>query len=239
MPLLPVSMTLISFVIFLFLYLIVIRVPIEPFYIRGLLFLVPCLFFAATTILALLGKIQRHTATGISVFLIFFLLLFSFYHLFQMTMDAATTVTTDVGRYERILKEFDYPNNSKVSHFPEQIPDEATDVRLRYNPAFFQGGEFFSLKYEISSRSLEAQVEILSREAKWVGYPGSEEAEALGITSDFLYCWDNTGRTLPSDLEVYLLASRPYKPNDWNHGTHSLAAVSKETSEILFLFEAW
>lgn len=46
-------------------------------------------------------------------------------------------------------------------------------------------------------------------------------------------------KQLPDDFTIYIFSSKPYKTDDWNHGEFSIAAISKERNEIIFLMEDW
>lgn len=76
-----------------------------------------------------------------------------------------------------------------------------------------------------------------SQAAKWIGKINDSKAMLNGIySSDF----EIMGYTvLPEDFTIYLISSKPYKPNSWNHGETSIVAISQERNEIIFLANDW
>ena len=97
-------MTIISFVLFILIYLLVTLTAIEPYYIQGLVFGIPFISFGVITIMIINYKIKNSIAKIITIILIpifGFAMLFCF---FWLIFDAAITTTTDISKYERILK---------------------------------------------------------------------------------------------------------------------------------------
>lgn len=233
----PAIMTIISLVLFIGVYLLVTMTVIEPYYFVGLIFAVPFVLFGIITFFTVTGKLRiiaSSIITGILIFILGFASLCAFVFI---AFEAATTITTDIGKYERVLKLTDYPNNSLMEYFPNEIPDNAKGIVFTYNPAFLQGGERFGLKFETDSNSIDNYINELSKKAKWIGKSSESQAEENGIFSS---AFDFLGYTdLPGDFIIYLVDSRPYHPNDWNHGKLSLAAISKNRNEIIFLAEDW
>ncbi len=112
--------------------------------------------------------------TGILIFILSFGMLFAFVF---MSIDIATTTTTDIGKYERVLKLTDYPNNLLTKYFPNKIPGNTKNIVFSYNPAFLQGGENFDLKFEMDSDSIKNYIDEFSHKAKWIGKSRDVEAE--------------------------------------------------------------
>ena len=232
-------MTIISFVLFIVIYLLAALGTVEPYYFKNMIFAVPLICFGIITFFTAKGKLKIAVSSIITVILIitlFFLMSFSFTFLIFKT---ATTVTTDTGKYKRVLKVTDYPNSSLTKHFPDKIPDNAKNIVFRYNPAFLQGGENFELKFETDSYSIKNYINKFSKNAKWIGKSNDSKAEENGIFSGI---FGNLGLgygNLPEDYTIYLIDSKPYRPGDWNHGKLSLAAISKQKNEIIFYAENW
>ena len=44
---------------------------------------------------------------------------------------------------------------------------------------------------------------------------------------------------MPEHFTIYLIDSKPYHLNDWNHDELSLTGISKQRNEIIFLAEDW
>lgn len=230
-------MTIISFVLFVGVYWFVTARAIEPYYFAGLIFAVPFIFFGIITFFTVTGKLEviiSYVITCVLIFLLFFGEIFAFCFL---VIDAATTTTTDIGKYERVLKFTGYPKDKLTKYFPNKIPDNAKNIVFSYNPAFLQGGEIFGLKFEIDSDFINSYIEKLSNKVKWMGKPDDDEVIENGIYSN---SFDILGYSnLPRDFTIYLIGSEPYRPNNWNHGKFSLVAISRQRNEIIFLAEDW
>lgn len=124
-----------------------------------------------------------------------------------------------------------------IQYFPDKIPNNTENIKFSYNPAFLQGGEVFVLKFETDLDAIKSYSDLFSPKAKWIGKPSDSLAKTNGI---FLGEFNRIGYTkLPEDFTVYLFASKPSKPHDWNHGELSLVAISEQRGEIIFLADKW
>lgn len=233
----PAIMTIISFVLFVGVYLFVTVAAVEPYYFAGLLFAIPFVCFGIITFFTVTEKMKKVVASTVTVILIIVLGFATAFAFVFMSLDAATTTTTDISKYERVLKLTGYPNNELISCFPDKIPESAKHITFSYNPACLQGGENFSLKFETDSDSIKNYEEKFSHKAKWIGKSSDSGAEKNGVFQEkfIVFGYEN----LPDDFIIYLIDSKPYHPNDWNHGKISLTAISKQRNEILFLAEDW
>ena len=233
----PAVMTVITFLLFVAVYLFVTVTAVEPYYFAGLLFAVPSFCFGVVTYFTAAGKLKKVASSVITGVAILVLGIASLYGFMLLSFTAATTTTTDVGKYERVLRLSNYPENALIHFFPDKIPDGAKDVVFRYHPAFLQGGENFELDFKTDADSIRGTVEKFSSKAKWTGKPGDAETKENGITS---VSFSELGyQDLPVDFTIYLVNSKPYRPGNWNHGTVSLAAVSKQRNEIIYHAEDW
>jgi hypothetical protein len=233
----PAIMTIISFVLFIAVYWFVTVTAIEPYYFKGLIFAIPFVCFGMITLFSATGKLKIVISSVITVILIFVLGFAMFLALVFVAFDTATTVTTDIGKYEKVLKMTGYPNSPIAKYFPGEIPSNAKKIVFSYNPACLQGGENFNLKFETDTDSIKNCIEQFTQKAKWIGKPSDNEVKTNGVSlgSFHIFGYNN----LPEDFTIYLIVSQPYHPNDWNHGALSLVAISKERNEIIFLGEHW
>ncbi len=233
----PAIMTIISFFAFVRIYFVLITTSVEPKYLEGLIFLVP---FACFGIMTFLGAKERYKIASSPVSTCLVIIILGFFMLFALiviSFDTATTETKDAGKYQRVLQLSDYPDNELIKCFPSEIPNNAKDIVFQYNPAFLQGGEVFLLKFATDIESIENYSKEFSLNSKWVGKPNDSEAGENGICTGM---FDNLGYTdLPEDFVIYLIDSKAYKPNDWNHGVITLVAISKQRKEIIYFAESW
>lgn len=233
----PAVMTVISFVLFVAVYLFVTVTAVEPYYFAGLLFLLPSACFGAITHFTVTGELKTAVSSGITAAGILVFGVASLVGFTALAFSAATTTTTDTGKYARVLMLSNYPDNKLIQCFPDRIPDNAKDVMFRYHPACLQGGENFELKFKTDSAVLRSEADKYSRKAKWTGKMGDSEAEKHGVISGAL--GELGYYDLPADFTIYLMESEPYQPGDWNHGKVSLVAVSRQRNEIIFHAEDW
>ena len=233
----PAIMTIICFALFIAVYLFMTVTAIEPYYFEGLLFAVPFVCFGVITFFTVTGKLRIAASFVISSILIVVLGLAAVFTFVFIACDAATTETTDISKYERVLKLTGYPNNPLTKYFPDKIPNNAKNSVFEYNPAFAQGGENFDLKFEADSDSMKNYMDEFSRKAKWIGISSDSEAENNGIFSSTFTVIGYTD--LPKDFTIYLIDSKPYHTRNWNHGRISLAAISRQRNEIIFHAENW
>lgn len=234
---LPARMTIGSFVLFLVTYWLVTAKSIEPYYLEGLVFALPFVCFGIITFLTVIDKLKIGTSYIITYILIIVLGFASVCTFGYIVLDAAVTQTTDIGKYERVLRLTGYPDNTLIKCFPDKIPSNAKNIVFNYNPAFLQGGENFDLKFETDSDSIKNYIDKFSKQAKWTGKSSDSEAEKNSL---FLSAFDTVGyKNLPEDFTIYLIDSKPYYPDDWNHGEVSAVAISEERNEIIFIAEDW
>jgi len=230
-------MTIISFLAFVRIYFMLITTSVEPNYLEGLIFLLPFACFGIMTFFATKERYKIASSPVITCLLIIILGFFMLFALVFISFDTATTETTDVGKYQRVLQLSDYPNNELIKCFPSEIPYNAKDIVFRYHPAFLQGGEVFLLKFVTDTESTENYSKEFSQKSKWVGKSNDSEAAENGIFTGIFYDLGYTD--LPEDFSIYLIDSKSYKPNNWNHGVITLIAISKQRKEIIFYAEIW
>lgn len=233
----PAIMALLSLLFFVAAYLFVTLTTVEPQYAKGLLFLLPLLCFGAVMFFTVRGQWKKSVSTAVTVVLTVIMACAMPAAFVFLSCDAATTVTSDVAKYQRVLQLSGYPKNTLIQYFPAEIPDAAQNTLLSYNPAVMQSGESFDLKFDADVKTIENDVNEFSGKAEWVGKPNSAEAEKHGL---FFSSFTSVGYdTLPDSFTVYLFHSEPYRAGDWNHGKISLATVSKVKNEIIFHAEQW
>jgi hypothetical protein len=229
----PAITTVSFFVLFILAYLQVTVNSIEPYYFGGLIFVLPFVCFGIITFFTAKEKLKVSNASLITIVMILLFGITTVISYLVIAIDSSTIQTTNVGRYGRVLKLRDYPNNELIKYFPKRIPDGAENIVFRYNAAFFQGGENFSLRFKSDLDYINSYINDLSQKAKWIGSANDIEAEKNGV---FTGTFSTLGYTdLPEDFTIYLIDSR----GNWNHGEISLVAISKQRNEIIFVASDW
>ncbi|MEA5135229.1 MAG: hypothetical protein VB035_03730 [Candidatus Fimivivens sp.] len=234
----PAIMTVVSLVLFIAIYGLELLTAIEPQYLKNLIFVLPAVCFAIVTYLTQKRWLKELPSLIITSVLIGVLSCVMFIAFIISAFDAATTTTTDVKRYERALQLSSFSEDVLESYFPEKVPENAEEVYFYYRPAFLQGGEDLALKFKTTPEALEGYAQKFSEMAEWVGKEGDPKADEHGVfggTVDFFdrsYNWHY-------NATVYVLSSRSYKPDDWNHGERYLVAIKEKNCEVLFLASRW
>lgn len=233
----PAVMTVLSLILFLGIYYFCTLGSSVPLYGEGLVFIIPFLCFGTITFLTGRGDMKPSFSSALTGILIVVLPVAMFFVLVFVSLDAATTTITDVGSYQRVLRHTGYPDNALIRHFPEEIPKNAKDPAFRYHPAVLQGGEDFELRFDTDPASLRQYAGEFSTKAKWIGKSSDPDAEQNGIVDGEFEIFP--AGSLPENFTVYVFDSEPYRPNDWNHGKLSLAAVSGQKNQVLFYAQSW
>jgi hypothetical protein len=233
----PLIITLISFALFVAVYVFLVTKSVNPRYFGNLVFAVPFVAFGLIAFSTRAGRIKPEGSAVLTLVLmiilgIVMLCLFCF-----RVLQESTTVTTDVTRYERVLRITGYPQNPLTKYYPASIPDSADNVMFSFMPAIGQGGQNTDLKFSADRYSIESYDTAFSQLAQWEGKAGSPEAEQNGIFLGTLAVFGYP--ELPSDFTVYVLEANPYQPGNWNHGSLSLVAISPKRLEIIFHAESW
>jgi len=234
----PAIMTIVSLLLFMVVYWAVTQTTVEPYYLKGLIFIVPFICFAMVLYLALNNKIKIATsyiATGVLIVILGIVMFIAF---FNISIDSATTVTTDISRYERALKLSHFPGKL-LETFPDKIQDNAKNTKFFYTPAFGQGGKEIALKFETDSYSIKKYISEFSQKAKWVGKVNDSEANKYGVNNGQFSLFEYTYSGLPKDYIIYVIFSESYQKDNWNHGKISLVAINEQNNEIMFLAEDW
>jgi hypothetical protein len=229
-------MMIISLIIFILLYLVFTVGVIEPFFIKGLVFLVPFICFTILYYLTAKNHIKPETSNSITFLLLILLAVAMAISLLFLMIDASATSTTDIRHYKKALTKF--PDEVSTI-FPQKIPSGSKNVNFFYTPPLGQGGEEIALKFETDSDSIQKYKEKFSKQAKWVGKVNDNEAERYGVNFGMLSIFNSTYSKMPNNDMIYVINSEPYKTGDYNHGKISLAAINEQNNEIMFLAEIW
>jgi len=224
----------ILFVLFVLFYWYTTWTAVEPHYWIALCLCIPCLVLCAVSYLNCRGRLSHALSLLLSVVLIALFVLEGLGLLVYLALNAATAVTTDVGKYQRVMRITDLPQHFNCDVFPQEIPDDATDVRFLYHPAFMMGGEELALQFETGGNEINSYQRRFASEAVWTGYGPDARSDTCGIFYGTLDQFD-----LPEDTTVYALSAAPSEHGDWNHGKRLLTAISDSENMVLFYAEEW
>ncbi len=151
---------------------------------------------------------------------------------------------TKVSKYGEIRHKL--LHNKQISHFPEEIPDSAKDVRMSYFPGFLQGGGWFQLRMTLhEDRISKLFQEFDSKKIK--SFQGGSSYDHVhsegGVTTTYFrtsesYLRDSSGNfggdDFPDDFIIMVLAS-----SGGNHGNSHGVAISKAKNQIVYWTDFW
>jgi hypothetical protein len=146
---------------------------------------------------------------------------------------------TDISRYEEVRASFE--GSPLVSHFPEVIPPEATDVQMIYVPSLFQGGTVFQLRLTLPPARI-AELQLQYVELATYVFPASYEPKSLtDIPIPFLHSSGASADSTHGDFQILIIDAHDQGETDfpWNHGYSYGVALSPAFSEIVYWAEDW
>jgi hypothetical protein len=158
-----------------------------------------------------------------------------------MIAVSATTPVVDAARYKDIRA--DYNQRSLATHFPTDIPPNATQVTFYYLPHFLQGGSHLQLRYRLPQAEVSAilsQYESLAKQIETGAGDVLKAADQQDLPVPQFRNESNTDfAALSNDFLVFVLDAQPYQPADWNHGYSYGLAVSTKRQEVIYWAEYW
>lgn len=205
--------------------------------------IIPIILIALMYFLTKNKKIKVRKGKIISIILIILFLIVNFYTLIIVMVKEGTSHEDNPLRYKHICNIAGY---EKIRfQFPKEIPQDLIKdnrVKFYYRPQFLQGGFCFELLLEMDNDRIDEYMKKYKDQVK-------EIVETKGITSNVLY--DKYGIHIPVifeykegeeffvNSEIYLFDSKPYKPNNWNHGYAYYIAKSEKLKKLLLVTEVW
>ena len=205
--------------------------------------IIPIILIALMYFLTKNKKIKVRKGKIISIILIILFLIVNFYTLIIVMVKEGTSHEDNPLRYKHICNIAGY---EKIRfQFPKEIPQDLIQnnkVKFYYRPQFLQGGFCFELLLEMDNDRIDEYMKKYKDQIK-------EIIETKGITSNVLY--DKYGIHIPVifeykegeeffvNSEIYLFDSKPYKPNNWNHGYAYYMAKNEKLNKLLLVTEVW
>ena len=160
-------------------------------------------------------------------------------------VEEGTSYEDNPYRYNHIYKISGY--KSFTYQFPDKMPKEwlyKNNVKFFYRPQFLQGGFQFELLIPMEIEEMDNYITKYNDKVK----------EVIKVTDDNIYDLDkNYGISKPFNVfddydkcaeylvgsEIYLLDSKPYKTNNWNHGYVVYMAKNERLKQLLLVSEVW
>ena len=216
----PIIMSFCSLICFI-VVLLFFATAVQPLWGKIMLLILPALILGVVAFCAVKGKLGVvATIVWTTTLSIVFLFISLFYIVF-LSMETATTITTDIRYYSRAYAQIDELKEVREV-FPKSIPTDAKNIEFSYMPQFLQGGEVFELSYTTTDDKLSEWSTLLEGNSEWVG-SNQQWHNENDWSSD---CVDATRYQL-------------YCDGGFNHGEICYALISEELNQITFYYSIW
>ncbi len=194
---------------------------VQPVWGKIMLLILPALILGAVAFCAVKGKLRVAGTIIWTTTLSIVLLLASLFYVFFLSMEMATTTTTDIRYYSRAYAQVDELEEVQ-DVFPKSIPADAKNIEFSYIPQFLQGGEEFELSYTTTDDKLAEWTVLLESNSEWVG-------------SDQKWHDENNWFFDGNDSTRYQL----YWDGGSNHGEMCYVLINEELNRISFSYSRW
>jgi hypothetical protein len=172
-----------------------------------------------------------------------------FLYILGTSFNSALEPVKDVSRYQEVIRGFE-PNSRLVKHFPDKIPQEATNVRLFFLPGFMQGGTIFQLRMKLPPEKIKSWQSQFRKTAKRKYISGGKDnspkeetsPDGVNVTFEYNFYTNDSGDSspFPPSYEILVLADTRGAPEyDWNHPELYGVAIDISASEIVYWAEDW
>ena len=188
-------------------------------------------------------KIRVKKGKIISIILIILFFMLNFYTLIFVMVKEGTSHEENPLKYKHICNIAGY---EKIRfQFPDEIPQyliQNNKVKFYYRPQFLQGGFCFELLLEMENNEIDEYIEKYKEQVREIIKVNETNSDDLydkyGIDIPVIFDYEE-GNEFFDDSKIYLLGSKPYKTNDWNHGYVYYMAKNEILKKILLVTEVW
>ena len=188
-------------------------------------------------------KIRVKKGKIISIILIILFFMLNFYTLIFVIVKEETSHEENPMKYKHICNIAGY---EKIRfQFPDEIPQDLIQnnkVKFYYRPQFLQGGFCFELLLEMDNDKIDEYMEKYKNQVKEIIEVNETNFDKLfdtyGIDTPVIFDYEEDNEFFDGS-KIYLLGSKPYKTNDWNHGYAYYMAKNEKLKKILLVTEVW
>lgn len=204
---------------------------------------IPIILILLMYLLTKKEKIRVKKGKIISIILIILFLVLNFYALIFVMVKEGTSHEDNPLRYKHIYNISGY---EKIRfQFPKEIPQDLIQnnkVKFYYRPQFLQGGFCFELLLEMKNKEIDDYIEKYKEQVKEIIEVNETNSNDLydkyGIDTPVIFEYKE-GKEFFTNSEIYLFDSKPYKPNNWNHGYAYYIAKNEKLKKLLLVTEVW
>lgn len=174
-------------------------------------------------------KYTKNIYNIITPILTLMILMYYFVAVIFSVFIQATHPITNVNKYKYIIYD------SLLTVFPEQIPKNATNKYLYYQPGILQGSTTIILYYIDNNIDKDLIYDKYSDISKWIGY-SSDYEDNKELLTDVFY---NTPIENENDFKLFLIDGSCDNSGYCNHGNYLIVALNENTKEILYELKSW
>jgi len=178
--------------------------------------------FIPSIILFYISRIKETRKKLYSVLLVIHIILLLRY--FGIYTFGRSGPYTDIKFYNHILRENNYPERLGV--FPEVIPEDASDINMRYFRGMLQAKGFFVLKYKASEKHID---DLLKKYEFKSGVGFGEGTNNALLYTSYAYIRDMDEKTIDINYgeKIYI-----YETDYSNYTTGIL--ILKDVAEVVY-----
>ncbi len=204
---------------------------------------IPIILIILMYLLTKKEKIRVKKGKIISIILIILFLILNFYTLIFVMVKEGTSHEENPIKYKHICNIAGY---EKIRfQFPKEIPQDLiknNKVKFYYRPQFLQGGFCFELLLEMENKEIDDYIEKYKEQVKEIIEVDEANSNDLydkyGIDLPVIFEYEE-GKEYFDNSKIYLFDSKPYKPNNWNHGYVYYMAKNERLKKLLLVTEVW
>ncbi len=228
----PLIMSIITFLIGIFLSSDFIGFPWKAQLIIVLVAFIPFLLFMIFWFVIYTNKEKRKVFSifkTISIVITCLLPYYYFIAMFFIVLIEAVNPMTNPKYYS-----FHIPD-SKV--FPKKIPKDVEDVKFLYAPGILQGGTRYTLYYVDKNMTLNEFDKKYQKQAEWIGHI-DDYKEKVGLLNGVFYGTPSEYKN-ENDYVIYLIQGRCDDSGYCNHGYFLMASFNEKTHQVVYSTEDW
>lgn len=232
----PLIMSIITFVIGIFLSYDSIGFPLKAQLIIFLVAFAPFIIFIIFVFMIYKYNKKKkvvYALKTISIVITCLLLFYYFIALFFVVLIEATNPMTNPKYYSYHISVT--PVLKKA--FPSKIPKNVDNVKFFYVPGILQGGTRYTLYYIDKNMTCDKFDKKYKKQAEWVGHKDGY-TEKRGLLSGAFYSTPSEYKN-ENDYIIYLIDGNCDNSGYCNHGSFLIAAFNEKTHEIVFSAEDW
>lgn len=228
----PLIMSIITFLIGIFLSYDSIGFPLKAQLIIFLAAFIPCLLFLIFLFVIYKNSQKRKIVSIFKTLSIVIACLLLFYYLLSMFVVVLTEAVNPMTNPK--YYSFHIPD-SKV--FPKKIPKDVEDVKFLYAPGILQGGTRYTLYYVDKNMTLDKFDKRYKKHAEWIGHI-NDYTENKGLLSGAFYYTPSEYKN-ENDYVIYLIKGKCDDSGYCNHGSFLMTAFNEKTHQVVYSTEAW